>query len=149
MTSITVKYTEWLTGEEKEITHYFHVGKKNVLKLDADLPDGLENTLKNLKSSIDMLNSDKLSPEEKATVERSTKKEAYSFFEKVLNYGYGKLSADGTRFMQSEELSADFMASPEYDEVYMKLISDVEEARKFLDKAFPSAEELTKYVNEK
>lgn len=60
-----------------------------------------------------------------------------SFFKQLILKAYGEKSADGRYFMKSEEISNRFACTPMYDQLYMELMSDANEASAFTNGIMP------------
>ena len=61
--------------------------------------------------------------------------EAIEVFKKILLLAYGKKSLDGRKFEKSPEITADFVATQAYSDLYVELASDPDKAAEFMNGA--------------
>ena len=61
--------------------------------------------------------------------------EAIEVFKKILLLAYGKKSLDGRKFEKSHEITADFVATQAYSDLYVELASDPDKAAEFMNGA--------------
>lgn len=59
-------------------------------------------------------------------------------FKELILKAYGEKSADGKRFIKSEELSVAFSQTEAYSELFMKLAQDADYAAKFVNGIVPA-----------
>lgn len=59
--------------------------------------------------------------------------EAIEVFKKILLLAYGKKSLDGRKFEKSPEITADFVATQAYSDLYVELASDPDKAAEFMN----------------
>lgn len=64
-------------------------------------------------------------------------KEILGILKEFVEMSYGVKSADGKRFVKSEEVLNEFVTSAAYDEFLFKLMSDAELMAKFVSQLFP------------
>lgn len=120
----TVKYTNF-NDEAVEETHYFHLTKADIVKLQAGHQGGMEKYLERIIESND---GAKIMAE----------------FENIIRLAYGKKSEDGTRFIKNEQITEEFLSSEAYSEIFMALVTDSEAAAAFINGIMPKglAEDL-------
>lgn len=73
-------------------------------------------------------------------------KEIMATFKDLIYRSFGKISLDGRRFDKSEEVKLDFMETPAYSVLFMRLVTDAHAAAEFVNKIIPP--ELSERVNE-
>lgn len=91
-------------GVERTEVFRFHLNQSELIEMDALMPGGMEKTLK-------MISEKKDTP----SLMRA--------FKTILMKAYGEKSADGRRFMKSDEISHAFEETPAYDKIFMELVS--------------------------
>lgn len=114
-----IKYVNFL-DEEVEETAMFHLGARDLVRLETSYDQGLE------KAITDM-------------AEAEDGRGVMEFFDRVVSLAYGKRSTDGRSFVKDEEDTKLFMQSPAYDEFFLELLSDVEIAQAFFNALVPNA----------
>ena len=62
-------------------------------------------------------------------------------FKEIVLKAYGEKSADGKRFIKSEELSTAFSQTEAYSQLYMELATDADAAAKFVNGVLPQSDE--------
>ena len=107
----TIAYQDF-NGVERSEAFYFHLSLPEVTRLEAKLGRSLQEHTQEL-------------------VERKDPKELVAFLEDIVLSSYGKKTADGRSFQKSPELRAEFEYSQAYAELFEKLLTDPELARKF------------------
>jgi hypothetical protein len=75
-------------------------------------------------------------------VQTQSKPQLIEIFKKMIRLSYGVKSADGRRFMKSEEIWNEFAQTEAYSILYMELGSDAEKAAEFFNGILPK--DLTK-----
>ena len=106
---------------------YFNLEKHELIDLAFDLPD-------------DIIVADEETGEikENHMVEKLGDKGIYKFIKDVIKKAYGVKSADGRRFIKSDELTLEFTQTPMYDSILTKLTSDNDAATKFITTVIPA-----------
>lgn len=81
-----------------------------------------------------------------ALVDGGDAKKIMHEFKGIVAMTVGKRSADGKRFAKSDDISADFMQSNAYSELFMELVSNASFAADFMNGIMPSdmVEQVTK-----
>lgn len=122
----TVTYTDY-DGKERTEDLYFNLEKHELIDLAFDLPD-------------DIIVADEETGEikENHMVEKLGDKGIYKFIKDVIKKAYGVKSADGRRFIKSDELTLEFTQTPMYDSILTKLTSDNDAAAKFITNVIPA-----------
>ena len=106
-------------GEMQDYVMYFHLSKKELLKLDAEVEEE--------GGMLGML----------TRIQKDKKpKELMKFLDLLIDSSYG-MKTDNGKFIKSVDILDDFKTSPAYDEYYFKLITVDGEADKFIDNVFP------------
>lgn len=105
-------------GEQVTETCYFNLTKAEMLQLQLQYPEGYQVYLQRL-------------------VDDNNRKAMIDEFKHILSMSYGERSADGRKFVKSEEISNAFMASEAYSELFIKLISEEGYAEKFMSAVMP------------
>lgn len=101
---------------------YFHFSKAEILEMHAN---GLANTL------------DSVVTEAKKTDSRNAE-DLVKLFKRLMGMAYGERSPDGRGFKKSEEISAYFLNSPAFDELFMELVEGgVGDIIDFVSRMFP------------
>lgn len=122
----TIKYTDY-NGEEREEDFYFNLSRAEIIKMNYSYEGGLEGLI------------------QKIVKEKDTVK-IYKMFTDILFMAYGEKSADGKRFIKSEEISTAFIQTEAYSELIMKLIQDADYAAKFVNGIISGAKTASKPV---
>ena len=89
--------------EEQTETFYFNLSKIELAEMDIN-EGGLEEILKDM-------------------IKTENTKDMYALFRKIILSSVGRKSADGSRFVKSEEIREDFVSSPAYDALFMELFT--------------------------
>lgn len=114
----TVSYVDY-DGNQRTEDKYFNLSKAELIEMQYTEQGGLEKLL------------------EKIIAEQDQTK-IFAYFKSILLKAYGEKSADGKRFIKSQEITDAFVQSEAYSEILMELISDEEKAADFLKKIIPS-----------
>lgn len=117
----TFKYTDF-NGVEREETHYFDLSEPDVMRLNYG-------SGANLKDIV-----------ERITQEQDGGR-IIELFEKIIQASYGEKSEDGKLFIKDEKALRNFIYSPMYPQLYMKLATDAEYAARFVREITPKTDE--------
>lgn len=117
MLSKTIKFEDW-NGTEREEIFYFNLSESELMEMELSTTGGFTNMMQNLIRMKD-------APHLMAT------------FKNLILKSYGEKSADGRRFIKSEELSREFMETPAYDSLFMELCTDADAASAFVTGIVP------------
>lgn len=122
----TIKYEDY-NGVEREEDFFFHLSKAEIMEMEMGTTGGLSEMIKRVVATKDAPAIIKI-------------------FKDLILKAYGEKSADGKRFIKSEELSTSFSQTEAYSILYMKLATDADAAAKFVNGIIPAdmAKELAK-----
>ncbi len=115
-----ITYTDW-DGNERTEDFWFHLSQAEITKMELSTEGGIEKwvtTIVNDRNGKDIVDT----------------------FEKIILKAYGKKSLDGRRFEKSEELSKEFSETPAYDQLFVRLVTDTDEAVEFFNGIMPEVE---------
>lgn len=108
----TVTYKDF--NEEMQTEDlYFHLSKSELVELELGMDGGLGTYLQTLVKS------------------RKTS-ELLAAFKNIISAAYGERSLDGKRFVKNEEKTKEFLASPAYDALFMRLVTDEAAVTEFI-----------------
>ncbi len=119
----TITYTDF-DGNPRTEDLYFHLSPAEMTQLQFSVPGGLKNKLEEAMQKQDGT----------AMME---------FFVKIVKMSYGIKSGDGRKFEKSEEIYNDFSQTNAYVEFFMKLVTDQNFSKNFIDRVFP---DMNKYI---
>ena len=114
----TITYTDY-EGVERTEDFYFNLTKAELIEMNLSEKGGLEKKLQKITAELDG-------------------KEIITVFKSLILKAYGEKSADGKRFVKSEELSKEFSETPAYDALFMELVTDADAAAKFVNGIVPA-----------
>lgn len=114
----TIKYTD-LDGNAKEDDFYFNLNKAELMEMELTTKGGLANYLQKI---VDTQDTQKI----------------MTVFKTFILKAYGEKSEDGKRFIKSAELSEAFSQTDAYSELFMKLVTDENEAKNFMNGIIPN-----------
>lgn len=125
-----ITYTDF-DGVERTETFYFNLTKTELAQLEHSHSGGLTEWIKR-------------------AAEAQNGKVILDTFEEVLKATYGEKSLDGKYFRKSDEIFNNFKSTTAYDKLYMRLVTNGEEAAEFLVKCMPKdlQEEARKKTDE-
>ena len=113
-----IKFTDY-NGVEREETFYFNLSKAELTEMEMGTAGGL----------AEMINK---------IVETKNIPEIIKIFKDLIFKAYGEKSADGKRFIKSEELSIAFSQTEAYSELFMELAMNAEKAAEFMNGVIPN-----------
>ena len=105
-------------GVKREEDHYFNLSQPEIVKLNFSSAGGLKETVLRL------------------TQEQNGGK-IIELFERIIQMSIGRKSEDGRRFEKSPEIINDFVSTPMYPMLYLRLATDAEYATKFINAIVP------------
>lgn len=108
----TVKYEDF-NGNQQEETHYFHLSKFEMTKIETEYKGGFSNKLKEVAKSGD-------------------NGEIFKVFTKLMLDSYGVKSEDGKRFIKDPDVTKAFSQSIAFEEIFVELASNEATAEAFL-----------------
>lgn len=112
-----IKYVDY-AGNDRAEDFYFNLNKAEVIELQLGTVGGLTKTL------------------EKIVQEKDTSR-IIEYFKTIILKAYGEKSADGRRFIKSQELRDAFEQTEAYSELFMELASDAKMAAEFINGVLP------------
>ena len=126
MITMTVKFTDF-DGNERKEDFRFNLTEQELAKMNLEKKGGLKKYLERIIATKDL-------------------PELTELFESLIQKSYGVKSPDGRKFEKSKEALADFMATQAYSDLYMRLITNADEATKFINGIVPEsmAKEIAK-----
>ena len=98
-----IKYTDY-NGKERQENFYFYLNKAELMEMELGTVGGMQNLIQLIIDKQDI-------------------PEIIKAFKMIILKSYGEKSADGVRFIKSEELSNAFSQTEAYANLYMELIS--------------------------
>lgn len=114
----TITYTDY-NGLERKEDFYFNLSKAEIATMEMSTEGGLAEMITKVVEAKDQVAIIKI------------------FKDLVLN-SYGEKSADGKRFIKSEELSTAFSQTEAYSIIFMELATDAEKAAEFVNGIIPA-----------
>lgn len=128
-----IKYVDY-DGRERQENFYFYMSKAELMEMELGTVGGMQNLIQLI---IDKQDIPKI----------------MEAFKTIILKAYGEKSADGRRFIKSQELSEAFSQTEAYSNLYMELITDAEAAAAFINGIVPTdvamAAEARRKENEK
>lgn len=122
MLSLEISYTDF-NDEVQNERCYFHLSVAELTELQVSHEEGYDAYLTSLIESGDAA---KIFVEVKNLIAKS----------------YGVKSEDGKRFTKSQELSDEFMSSPAFDSLLLKMMQDQDYVTSFIQGIIPSVDKL-------
>ena len=113
-----ITYTDY-NGEERTEDFYFNLSKAEIIEMEMGVTGGLTELIKKVMATKDAPSVMKI-------------------FKDLILKAYGEKSADGKRFMKSEELSREFSQTEAYSILFMELATNADEAAKFVNGIIPA-----------
>lgn len=114
----TITYVDY-NGNERKEDFYFNLSKAELTEMEMSTTGGLAEMIQRIVSAQDSAAIIKV-------------------FKDLLLRAYGEKSADGKRFIKSEELSTAFSQTEAYSQLFMELASDADAAAKFVNGVIPN-----------
>ncbi len=118
MVTKTVKYTDY-NGTEREETIYFNLNKAEILEI----------AMKSTKSDVPFDH----------IVDTADVASLSMFFKDILLSAYGVKSADGRRFVKSQELRDEFVQTEAFSVIFTELAFDPDKMKTFIEALIPQA----------
>ena len=112
-----IKYVDY-DGNDRAEDFYFNLNKAEVIELQLGTVGGLTKTL------------------EKIVQEKDTSR-IIEYFKTIILKAYGEKSADGRRFIKTQELRDAFEQTEAYSELFIELASDAKMAAEFINSVLP------------
>ena len=112
-----IKYTDF-NGVEREEEFMFNLTEAEITEMELTTDGGLSDSIKKIISAQDT-------------------PQIIETFKMLLLKSYGEKSADGRRFIKSEELSKEFTQTNAYSQLFMELANDDKAAVAFINGIIP------------
>lgn len=112
-----IKYVDY-DGNDRAEDFYFNLNKAEVIELQLGTVGGLTKTLEKI-------------------VQEKDASRIIEYFKTLILKAYGEKSADGRRFIKSQELRDAFEQTEAYSELFMELASDAKMAAEFINGVLP------------
>lgn len=113
----TFTYTDY-NGVERTEDHYFNLSQAELMEMELSTAGGLAERINKIVAAQDA-------------------PEIVKVFKDLVLKAYGQKSADGRRFIKSEELSNEFAQTEAYSQLFMELATDADAAAKFVNGIVP------------
>ena len=113
----TITYTDY-DGNERTEDFYFNLKKSEVMEMEMGTTGGMRKML------------------EKIVADQDSKRIIETFKDIILR-AYGEKTADGKRFIKSQELADAFSQTEAYSELFMELATDADAAAVFINGIIP------------
>ena len=114
----TVTYVDY-NGMERTEDFYFNLSKAEVAEMELSVEGGFSKMLEEIVASKDNVR-------------------IVNLFKQMVLKAYGEKSADGRRFVKSEEISKAFSETEAYSEIFMSLALNESEAAAFVNGIMPA-----------
>lgn len=112
-----ITYTDY-NGIERTEPFYFHLNEAELTEWELITEGGM----------VELINK---------IVDAKDTPAIIKLFKELIFKAYGEKSADGRRFIKSEELSIAFSQTPAYSQLYMELATDHNAAAEFVNQVVP------------
>lgn len=122
-----IEYTDY-NGKKRSENFYFYLNKAELMEMELGTVGGMQNLIQLIIDKQDI-------------------PEIIKAFKMIILKSYGEKSADGVRFIKSEELSNAFSQTEAYSNLYMELISNADAAAAFINGIVPA--DLVKAAEER
>lgn len=113
-----IEYTDY-NGKQRKENFYFSLNKAELMEMELGTVGGMQNLIQLIIDKQDI-------------------PEIIKAFKMIILKSYGEKSADGVRFVKSDELSAAFSQTEAYSNLFMELISDADAAATFINGIVPA-----------
>ena len=114
----TITYTDY-NGVERKEDFFFNLTKAEIMEMEMTTTGGMAEMIQKIVNAQDAPSIIKI-------------------FKDIVLKAYGEKSADGKRFIKSEEISTAFAQTEAYSQLFMKLATDAEAASKFINEIVPA-----------
>ena len=118
----TMTYTDY-NGVQRTEDFYFNLSKAEILEMEMTTTGGLAEMIQRIVAAQDIPAIVKI-------------------FKELVLKAYGIKSADGKRFIKSEELTTEFSQTEAYSDLFMELSTDADKAQKFINGIVPADVDL-------
>lgn len=113
-----ITFTDY-NGQERKEKYQFNFTKAELTEMELSVNGGLSAMMERIKETDD-------------------RPELMRIFKDLILKAYGVKSADGKRFIKSEELRTEFSQTEAYSELYMELVTNTDSAISFFNGLIPS-----------
>jgi len=120
MLTKSITYTDY-DGVERTENFMFNLTKAELAELNLTTEGGLQAVIQKIVDSRDI-------------------PEITKWFKRIIMMAYGERSADGRRFIKSQELTEEFLQTEAYSELFIELITDEKAAAAFINGIIPQVE---------
>ena len=124
MVKKTITYTDY-NGVERTENFHFNLSKAEIMEMELSTTGGLAEMITKIVNAKDAPAIVKV-------------------FKDIILKAYGEKSADGKRFVKSEELTNAFVQTEAYSILFMELATDADAAAKFINGLMPADSEKHK-----
>lgn len=114
----TITYTDY-NGVERTEDFYFNLTPSEITEMELGGDESLSSTIERISKSKDIPSIVRM-------------------FKGIILKAYGEKTADGKRFVKSEEISTAFSQTEAYSELFMELATDSDAAAAFLNAIIPN-----------
>ena len=115
----TITYTDY-NGVERTEDFYFNLTKAELMEMEIGTTGGMADMIKRIIDAKDAPAIIKI-------------------FKELVLKAYGEKSADGKRFVKSEEISNGFAQTEAYSQLFMELATDADAAAAFVNGIIPNS----------
>lgn len=113
-----ITYTDY-NGQERTEKYQFNFTKAELTEMELSVNGGLSAMMERIKETDD-------------------RPELMRIFKELILKAYGVKSADGKRFVKSDELRTEFSQTEAYSELYMELVTNTKSAINFFNGLIPN-----------
>lgn len=113
----TITYKDF-NGTERTEDFYFHLKQSTLARMELLEEKGLAEYLEDIVKAMD-------------------RKKLVATFDDIIRKSYGVKSEDGRRFIQNDQVYEEFTETEAYSKFFMELITDDEEAARFINGIMP------------
>lgn len=113
-----ITFTDY-NGQERKEKYQFNFSKAELTEMELSVNGGLSAMMERIKETDD-------------------RPELMRIFKDLILKAYGVKSADGKRFIKSEELRTEFSQTEAYSELYMELVTNTDSAISFFNGLIPN-----------
>lgn len=113
----TITYVDY-NGNERTEDYWFNLSKAEIMEMEMSTTGGLVERIQKIVAAQDAPSIIKI-------------------FKELLLKAYGEKSADGKRFIKSEEISTAFSQTEAYSNLFMEFITDSDAAAAFVNGIIP------------
>ena len=114
----TITYTDY-NGNERTEDAYFNLTKAEIMKMEMSTKGGLAETIQRVIQAQDQVS-------------------IIQIFEDLIHKSYGVKTPDGKGFRKTKEDLEEFISTPAYSELFMKLATDADAASRFINGVVPA-----------